>query len=76
MLGLKKKNFLRRFFESRKNKNILDAPKTDFTEGAGLKQSGNTDNGAFVPRVEVTTQALIPEVTEKRIEDKEKGIDE
>lgn len=67
MLGLKKKSFLKRFFESRKNKNILDAPKTDFTEGAGLKQSKPTGDENFVPRAQISTQPQISAIPKETI---------
>lgn len=61
MLGLKKKSFLKRFFESRKNKNILDAPKPDPTEGLGLKHHETIEERNFIPPVDISPQQpLIP----------------
>ena len=66
MLGLKKKNFLKRFFESRKNKNILDTPKPDHTEGLGLKHNETTSEKKFIPPVEISSQQpLIPTSSKK-----------
>jgi len=65
MLGVRKKSFLKRFFEFRRNKNVLDKPKKDITEGAGLKQAKPTGDGNFVPRVEISAQPEISAIPEK-----------
>lgn len=76
MLGLKKKNFLKRFIDSRRNKHILDCPKKDPIAGIVLKGTKPTDDGNFIPRVKTSTQPWIPAISEDTIANDEKEITE